>query len=733
MKRLKRIAFLLATAGQLATHSFPAHADSTATGPDPELTNYKSGISLTWQGIKGVDYMEEYFYFDKVISDRKVVYLKARTQIVASHNERNIAGASNGADRYQSVSPTAGTIRLKPDGDHRWELYPTEWTTYTGPFCLADLTYTAFGDPDLPVVGATGHSGGPLQPKNKRLHYHRGIQDSVGDEWHTLTVADDDSAVASAGDTEYDSSDGRIFYIVINPKTPALTIRATVGAQFYTTPPKKYFVPLIYDQTTYFNAGMGSVSFQIKDINERNVFYRVVTQAGSSTLPFTRVKGSSVTIGDSAFRTGVNYLQYYCEGNNAHVKTRVVVKDPGFPSKDESHGDKLWVDASYWEKDVVPRLSGIKPQNFDSWITTWSNVRHSADKYRNGKRNDGAGLKDAIVARYHGMHRAPAGDKVPNSQWAKRSMFEFVGNVDPVGAELNPSNRPVPSREWFYRGYTDINNPVQAIAAYDILAGYYRTDQGHQNGLSPIEDYFIRDAFASYVHVQSLLLAGYGTTVYKQYNAGGMWDTARMLVGTFITCLMPSYSSPVYGTSGMDGNQTTYPWCPFRDDRYTWKQMFLLNNTHLNYPGFPNVSRKVGFEDYLITEDGAFVDRPGYLSTTNMGHVFVLWWNLQKLFNPDHNFDKANAYLERAASGKLHGLKSIKPADSQPITNFYAGAQNGWFPRFRNAAREPMLQRTGTNSTNAWNKQTQQGGPLFAIWYDHELPDAKSREFSLAR
>ncbi len=49
---------------------------------DSELTNFKSGISLHFGDSagtatdKGVAYAEEYFYFDKVIDDHKVVYIK---------------------------------------------------------------------------------------------------------------------------------------------------------------------------------------------------------------------------------------------------------------------------------------------------------------------------------------------------------------------------------------------------------------------------------------------------------------------------------------------------------------------------------------------------------------------------------------------------------------------------------------------------------------------------------
>jgi hypothetical protein len=57
---------------------------TTQTSP----TNYKTGIDTTFSGSEGTDYQEEYFFSDKLISDRKVVYIKSTTAITLSHNAR---------------------------------------------------------------------------------------------------------------------------------------------------------------------------------------------------------------------------------------------------------------------------------------------------------------------------------------------------------------------------------------------------------------------------------------------------------------------------------------------------------------------------------------------------------------------------------------------------------------------------------------------------------------------
>lgn len=686
-------------------------------GQDNELTNYKSGINLQFGNSestatdKGVTYAEEYFYYDKIASDKKVVYIKDTTAISMSHNSRNIAGDDGGGDNYESVGTGVGAIKFKPDGDQRWSIYPAKWMAYSAPFDFKGLNYGIFGASETAVVGATGGVG-TLSTANKTTYYFRGMRDSVGDEWHTLTVADDDSVYAAAGDAEYDSSDGKVFLFVVNPKTPCATWRVSGSGEFYTTPPKKYFIPVIYDQTTYFT---GTVTCELRDINGNNVFYRI--NGGT----FKDAGAKSVILNQDNFNTGSNTLEYYYAGNAAYTKTRIVVKNPDFPSAGETHGDRLWVNSSYWQSDVVPRFNGSKAGNFGNWLSNWGSLAHTGVPGGSPSRTRGGGGEDALIARYYGMTRTRSGETIPNSRWAKSNMMQTFALIDPVGAELNHSNQPIPSREIFYRGYTDVNAMFSALIAYDVIAGHFRTNQGYEYGLSPVQDYWIRDAFAGWLHTCSLFIAGYNDPAYGDFDSGGMWETSRNVSAALVTVMMPNYSTKYYGTSGMNGNASTYPWCPFRDDQYTWKDIFLENSAKLSPPGMPNVHKKVGVEDYMVNSEGNYTDRPGYTSTTNMGHIHVIWWGIQKLFNPSHDFTRANLFLNRAATGQLYGLKKVSDSDALPVSYYYAGALNAWFPEFRNVAKPKMLALPSTD-TNSWSKQTQQGGPLFMLWYDHDLP-----------
>lgn len=96
---------------------------------DPELTNYRTGIDVTWGGTKGTDYYEEYLYYDKPVYDAKVVYIKSTTPIAMVHNVRNKAfyHVSNGGNQVIGIngkdgipnSGDEGVIRYKLDRDRQ--------------------------------------------------------------------------------------------------------------------------------------------------------------------------------------------------------------------------------------------------------------------------------------------------------------------------------------------------------------------------------------------------------------------------------------------------------------------------------------------------------------------------------------------------------------------------------------------------------------------------------------
>lgn len=688
---------------------------------DAEVANIKCGISLEWSGTRGTDYAEEYFYFDKTLCDHRVIYIKDTTSITMLHNSLNIAGKESGEDSYESVDTSVGTIMYKPDGDMRFAKKPGTWSEYTAPLTFATMNYGAFGDSGTSVVGTVGANETTIDQDSKTTRYCQGMLDSVGDEWHTITVADDDSD--RAGSVEYQASDGKVFLFVVNPKTPCLTLRVTGDGQFYTTPAKKYFFPRIYDQETYFSVGTGGVTVEIEDINGNNVFYRVVTDTASGDA-YTDAGASTVTLDETDFADGEQYLQYYYAGNAAYTKTRKITKNPAFPSAGEDHGDKLWVDSSYWGQMLT---SAGADYWMNQWRTNTSFNRHTSvrDNRGTGKRTITGTqgyksfIENALIAKKRGMDYESVHSGMSGATYAdvcKWMLLELHTVLDPVGVELNTSNNPIPTRELLYRGYYDVRPIYSAAAAYDIIAGDYRSDQ-YSGGMTPIEDYYIRDLLARWVHLCGLNSSGY--TEFDNFDTGGMWNTARKTGAAFIACMMPSYSTEYFGTSGMDGSDTVYTGELFSTTNHTWRALYIDNS--VEPIGYPDVSNRLGVNEYLFDSDGVWQDRVNYTSTALCGQCLGIYYNLLKLFRPSKTLPNFDVAMEKAADGELTGSVFVNSSDRDPRFRSWTVMCNSWHPDFRDVAY-PKAQSVSSSNSEFTGKQANTGGPFYVLWVNQTLP-----------
>jgi hypothetical protein len=686
----------------------------SAFAADSELTNYKSGIALNFGDSatdatdKGVRYMEEYFYFDKVLDDHKVVYIKSDTLISMGHNSLNISGNPDGSDTYASAGLDVGVIRFKVDGDQRVKMDPASWPSYSGPFNFNSLNYGHYGNSGVPVVGTTGDNGLPQTLANKETRYFRGMLDSAGNEWHTLTLTDDDRAVTN--NIEYLASDGKIWYFVVNPKTPCATWRVSGTGQFYTTPPKTYFVPKIYNQTTYFS---GTVTCELRDINGNNVFYRI--NGGT----FINAGTNHVTLNQENFNVGTNTLEYYYAGNAAHTMTRRVVKNPGYPSAGEAHGNRLWVNSASWTNIVRPSLLNDTDKAW--WIDQWKrgnkdasrSLLNTSSRTTGRSTPDAAAFSNALVAKIYGMTFKDAGAQYTAADYAKMSMMATRLVLDPVGNELNSVDAPIPTRELTYRGYYDVRPIYSTIAAYDIIAGDYRANQGFANGLTPIEDYFIRDTMARWVQRCGIHTQGGGDPAWYKLDGGGMWDTAHKTAAAMVACMMPNYSTEYFGTCGLDGNTTTFNSVLYPTLNNTWFNLYINNNVAAT--GYPQVASRMGVNEYLFLSDGTWHDRISYASTSLMGQCFGLYYNLLKLFHPTKNLPNLNLAMTKAANGELEGDKFTSASDSNPRFYPWTIMANAWNPAFRASVAASV---TSTQIGTDYNE----GGIFSVLWHDVDLP-----------
>ncbi|PAW65862.1 MAG: hypothetical protein B9S34_09515 [Opitutia bacterium Tous-C1TDCM] len=732
-------------------------------GADAELTNYKSGIDVTWGGTKGTDYQEEYLYHDKLLYDQKIVYLRDTTTITMAHNARNNANyhvtdggrqiiGANGVDSLPGTGDE-GVIRYKLDRDRqdsmKWANNTAGTQTslvlpaYTAPFRLADLTY----DGIVPVVGTVGSNGGNIASRS--AYYFRGIRDSVapssgpGDEWHVLSYADDDRSFLQARSTAtgnfidqaFYASDGKTVLLVVNPKTPCLTLRVpgAVGTgQFYTTPAKAYWTPKIVPQTSYIS---GNVTIEITNLYGTNVFYRI---NGSGATPFIDAGGPSVTLSQADFpNTGAtaNTLEYYYAGNQAFTKTRTIMREPLFPSAGEPHGNYLWVDAAGYTK-VTQRITRAP------YSGQYLNYRNRGDfsgqldwdgNANLGRRNAGANggshaLKNAFVAKIEGFNFTRTGGSKSHGRYAKEMLLESPRNIDPLGFEMQHSADAIPNRELHYRGYYDANPMLEGIFAYDIMIANFKSTQV-AGGITPIEDHFIRDRFAGFAYEAMQWSAG-----MTALDAPGMWGGARMMTAVSIAMIMRDYSSPYYGTSGFGTIQTKYPLCPYENDQLTWKEaLFDGNKTKTTYPNLKwytgisdNGNESLFFSQGEVAggvtfDAGHWRDKVSYFSFGLMGTHLATWANMAKLWGAGKTDPLLELGIAKGTAGTLLGGKDAPPAaDRFPMLTVL---NSRWLGAATNALA--WTQSLPANDNNSDDKSMQDAGVFGFAWYDDQaLPPA---------
>jgi hypothetical protein len=500
--------------------------------------------------------------------------------------------------------------------------------------------------------------------------------DDFGDEWHTMTVADDDQFLCDKYNVngacgtwrqENWASDGKTWLFVVNPKTPAIWF-TTVGpsAQFYTTPAKMYYVPKIFAQTTYLT---DDVEIALANVtNSSPIYYKI--DSGS----FQTYRGP---ISSNALSNGTHILEYYF--GDAHHKVRKLVKNPAYPSDLDTIQGKSGYKHGYlmWKNDA--ELAAIVSRNIGAsarapyttaykWAHTsgsWGGAEQdSSDSgYRKGLRGTGdrySSLQNALFAVMEGYDAKLSGH-LPFAQYAKRFLLDTVRTLDPTGImEAEGGSIPNPGQELNNEGYYEINNAISDALAYDLIISKYRTPT-YADGITPIEDFRIRDVLAR-ASVEAFMHMGLYTTYASANSRNGMSGAAAEF-GALITALaMPSYSTPYYGTSGFDGNTTTYPWTPYPDHGATWKDALYLVNTPIY--SFPNQSVKFGLDEMIFPTSmlrsdgktlpaGSFSDRPGYYSILLMGRLFQTMANVVQIAL-DHSYPYLEMSFDYSNKGTMY-------------------------------------------------------------------------------
>ena len=565
--------------------------------------NNKCGIDISFSGTEEQDYVIEQLYYDSLVDDHSIVYLKSDTRITLEHNENNIDPQGN--------ATTEGIIRFKIDGDmlrkqtfainEPYNTYRTHVTVkeYNSPFSLDSLEFES----GVPVVGTVGDNG--LEPTDGD-YYWRGLLDSVGDEWHVLTYLDDDSPRG----TDPGCSDGKIVLLVVNPLTPCLVLScAESTAEFYTTPAKTYYVPHIFTQISYVTAGVEIKLFNI--MNSDPIWYRY-QQIERNWSDWFLYNGAILT--QNIFTTDntrYNFEYVYQpispdSGITGVVRLRVFHYNPISPTQNEKHPVLLWRDET--EKAVIKERLQREPYK-TVYSRYYSSVLADAqevsfpDGLRHGHREYwgkiSGGLKCAFVAAIEGYDY----DNFSMANKAKAILLDIF-TIDPIAQESQYSvvdEYSSPCTERVLLGYDRINY-WQAGALYDLMA-CYTTANGYPNGFTPIQELKVRDNLASEVKER----------LQFRYLESGNKGTGNEVAMHGIALSLPTYNTSYYGR--WTGTQTrTY--CPFPDQALTWLE--AIKDSNISTPGYPNLTRRSPYYIWLSPNDGMWRELYGFGYLTNI-------------------------------------------------------------------------------------------------------------------
>jgi len=602
------------------------------------LTNYKCGISLDPQGVPGVDWVFERWYHDPLVDDHGVIYINSGTLLELIHNAMNRnANESNpviGADGLDGIpdSGDEGLIRMKVDMDWSWRY---RWTymhdagdvapenlvpAYPGPFAFEDLNYFD----GTQVVGTTG----PSQPLDTYPavrttdFYFAGLADEFGDQWHIITVGDDDFMLYS---TWYEgwSSDGKIFHFVVDPVTPAISFSTIAAdAQWYTTPIKAYFVPKLHSQTTYVTPGVAVALHNVT--NGEPVKYRIDEVHGSTWLTFA---DAEIAMDGFGLAADTVYTLRYKIGDGGVEKTRTIHYDPAYPSDAEPHPSVvLFKDAPMEQRirDLIAtnpsyaaRFSSLHDQ-FSGGYGVYDRSLMTGVRWTE-ERGDNKALTNAFAVYIDGLGVSPL-----QEQLARDFMLDNCMNLDPVGTEISHLTS-VPCRERVGWGYYHVRAPISVALGYDLLIKDFRYP-AYANGFTAIEDYKIRDCIGAFA-LETLRAYAPSEEWPNRDGSGpvraGMWTTAREMGIALCSMAMPTYDTPYYGTSGGDGRPATQMWTPYPDTPVTWFDATMSDDVRAGIYGVLRAGDPV-----------RWLDREGYWEGTGlMGQLYY------KLANARYHWD----------------------------------------------------------------------------------------------
>jgi hypothetical protein len=257
------------------------------------------------------------------------------------------------------------------------------------------------------------------------------------------------------------------------------------------------------------------------------------------------------------------------------------------------------------------------------------------------------------------------------------------------------------------------------------MVANFRSDQV-AGGVTPIEDYFIRDRLAGFAFE-----AMQWTADMNAMGSPSLWGGARCLTAQSIAMILREYSTPYYGTSGFGAVQTTYPLCPYQTDQLTWKQALfdgtapirpypdhqwntgLSDNDHgSNASLFFKAGEVFGGNTYPL---GTFFNKHYYLSGGLIGQHLMIWANMAKLWASGKTDPRLEIAFDKASNGTFIGAGDPFPQTPARVTLMYL--LNSRWPNV--VANEMNIVQSLPSSDNESDDKNMD---VFGIaWYDDTL------------
>jgi hypothetical protein len=547
-------------------------ASGSPSSGSPQWTvpaNGKVGIDLKVAGGEFSDYVYETLFYDTHIDDHGILYLRDTVQLALAHNAKNAkpantwGGGTAGVTPTTSADPTSlagdnGVLKYRFDSDglrvtgakqayvENGETYGTNtykshpmFKTYAAPF-----TPKAFYDSidsdgmALPSERIGQSSGSAVDDR-----YHKGYTDpDSGDEWHELGYWDDDLGWLGNKERESQASDGRLMWIVLNPKTPVPSFSAGSGGKFFTTRPKGYYQGKVVPQTTYFS---GDVTLRLANLSSITspIQYRV----GAGNWTDYSAPISLATLGLSP-NTPVAFEMRL--GPGGPIKRRTLVRDPALATTVETHPALLFraeERSALWSKiqsNATLANEYKKLKTNSNQVQALMTRNYEVDERVKYLGLSGQTMSAAVVYALEGtgpvLNSTYTGVQMGTK--AFRSLLAVLSSYDPLGDESQAGQWSSPCGEicleWWDRGL----NSIYAHMAYDMLAG--------MPGINPIDDLKLREALAQEAYLKMRFIP----------EIRGNWNlkaSGGLLCAAYS---MPSYDSPAFGgadSTAFDGNPFT--------------------------------------------------------------------------------------------------------------------------------------------------------------------------------